>query len=340
MNYIARASYTWFPGKLFYKTELGLSASSFSMDDYQPPGAEKIILGFRKIAPFLRLTLKENDPLSKKQRYVQFTPFFINENELNFKTVINGVDTSDLAEKTSTHRYLNQLKFVVENNRALYPYRAALQVEQADGFIRAAFTGNYYFNYGNNKSGLDMRLFAGKFFYTGAKTITKEFETDRYQLNMTGANGYEDYTYSNYFIGRNEFEGTGNRQIMMRDGGFKVRSDLLNSKIGKTDDWLGAANFVSDIIDKKFPIKIFADIGTYAGAWQNNAPTSRFLFDAGLQLSLFDKTLNIYLPLLYSAAYRDYFKSTLGGNYLFKTISFSIDIQNFSLRKINKNLDF
>ena len=28
------------------------------------------------------------------------------------------------------------------------------------------------------------------------------------------------------------------QQIMMRDGGFKIRTDLLADKIGKTDDWL------------------------------------------------------------------------------------------------------
>jgi hypothetical protein len=340
MNYLARASYSWYPHDFFYKIEAGVGAASFAMDSFQPEGAEKIVMGFQKTAPFVRFTLKEKDPLSKVHRYLQFTPFFIQENGLNFKTVINGIDTSDVVEKTYSHRYLNQLKLVLENNRVLYPYRAQLLLEQADGFVRAAFTGNYYFNYSNNKSGLDMRVFAGKFFYTGAKTTSKQFETDRYQLNMTGANGYEDYTYSNYFIGRNEFEGTGNRQIMTRDGAFKVRTDLLSSKIGKTDNWLAAINFVSDIADRKLPVKIFADIGTYADAWQPNAQTSRFLFDAGLQLSLFHKTLNIYLPLLYSAAFRDYFKSTLGKNYLSKTISFSIDIQNFSLRNINKNLDF
>ncbi|MEO5889668.1 MAG: M1 family metallopeptidase [Ferruginibacter sp.] len=338
-NYLARASYTWFPKKLFYKTTLGFSAASFSIDNFEPANQEKLTPGFRKIAPFLRVTLKEKDPLSKRRRYIQFTPFFIREEGLNFKTVINGPDTSDVVEKISASRYLTQLKFVIENNRVLYPYRGQLLVEQADGFVRAAFTGNYYFNYANNKSGLRMRLFAGKFFYTGAKTISKQFETDRYHLNMTGANGYEDYTYNNYFAGRNEFEGTASRQIMIRDGAFKVRTDLLGSKVGKTDNWLGAINFVSDIADKKFPLKVFADIGTYAEAWQNSAPSSRFLFDAGLQVSLFHETVNIYLPLVYSSAFRDYFKSTLGSNYIFKTISFSIDIQNFRLGKINKNLD-
>ena len=91
---------------------------------------------------------------------------------------------------------------------------------------------------------MQLRFFAGGFFYLGGKTISKQFSNDRYHLNMTGANGYEDYTYSDYFIGRNRFEGMESQQLMMRDGGFKVRTDLLADKIGKTDDWLIAANLL------------------------------------------------------------------------------------------------
>jgi hypothetical protein len=340
INYLARASYSWYPVQHFYKIALGAAIASFSADAFQPADASNIILGFRKLAPFVKLNFKENNPHSKITRYIQFTPFFIQENGLNFKTVITGPDTSDVVDKTSSSRYLNQLKLVIDNRRILYPYHAQLLAEQANGFVRLAFTGNYYFNYAGDKGGMRIRFFAGKFFYTGARTISKQFETDRYQLNMTGANGYEDYTYGSYFVGRNEFEGLGNRQLMIRDGGFKVRTDLLSSKIGKTDNWLSAVNLVTDISNKKIPLKLFADIGTYAGAWQANAQSSRFLFDAGLQLSLFKETINIYLPIVYSAAYRDYFKSTLGKNYFFKTISFSIDIQHFRLGKINQHLEF
>ncbi len=96
--------------------------------------------------------------------------------------------------------------------------------------------------------------------YLGAKTIYKQFETDRYHLNMTGANGYEDYTYSNYFIGRNEFQGAASQQIMIRDGGFKVRSDLLSSKIGKTDNWLTALNLTSDFPKELNPLQCFYQV--------------------------------------------------------------------------------
>ena len=195
-----------------------------------------------------------------------------------------------------------------------------------------------------------MRLFAGKFIYLKEKTIDQELNNDRYFLNMTGANGYEDYTYSDYFIGRNEFEGFASQQIMMRDGGFKVRTDLLASKIGKTDNWLAAVNFNTSIPKKinplsilpvKIPLKLFLDIGTYADAWEKDAELDRFIFDAGLQISLFSNTVNVYVPVLYSSVYKDYIQSIFEKKGRFwKTISFSIDISNFNMRKINREFDF
>ena len=348
-NYLARIGYTFFPAGNRHKTEIGISASKFSVDSYQPAGQDKISLGFRKYVPFIRVNFNSARPLSTTARWLQFKTYFIDEDDLSFKTVINGIDTTNTVQKISTSRYLNQLQFVIENKRTLYPYRGEWQVEQAAGFVRAAFTGNYYFNYSDRKGGMNLRLFAGKFFYTGAKTFVEQFKTDRYHLNLSGANGYEDYTYSNYFAGRNQFEGFASQQIMARDGFFKVRTDLLSSKVGKTDNWLGALNLTSDIPSKinplsllpvSIPLKIFADIGTYAEAWQPNATTTRFLYDAGLQLSLLQETVNIYFPLLYSSVYGDYYKSTLGKNHFWKTVSFSIDIQRFSLRKISRTLDF
>jgi hypothetical protein len=165
---------------------------------------------------------------------------------------------------------------------------------------------------------------------------------------MTGANGYEDYTYSDYFIGRNKFDGMASQQIMMRDGGFKVRTDLLATKVGKTDDWLIAANFSSSIpsninplnlLPVKIPLKIFADIGTYSEAWKPDSGLDRFLYDAGFQIPLLHQTINIFIPILYSNIYRDYFKSTLEKkNRWLHITSFSIDISNLNLKKLNKNL--
>ena len=136
---------------------------------------------------------------------------------------------------------------------------------------------------------------------------------------------------------------------MNRDGFFKVRTDLLSNKIGKTDNWLIATNFTTDIpksinilriLPVKIPLKVFVDIGTYAEAWKKNAPNGQFVYDAGLQLSFFKDVLQVYIPLIYSKVYSDYFNSTITENRFLKNISFSIDIQNFRLKQLMPQIAF
>ena len=345
-NGLGRISYSWFPGNNGQKFEIALAGSSFSGDNFTDSANIIHNQRFSKIVPSLKYVFANKNPRSSFTRYLQWKTFIIKEQGLLFTR-----DTStqtDIITYPTNSRYINQLRFIIENNRVLYPYRGALQLEQGEGFARATFTGNYYFNYAKG-GGMDVRVFAGKFFYLGDKTFIKQFETDQYHLNMTGPKGYEDYTYSNYFVGRSEFDKFSSQQIMIRDGGFKVRTDLLSDKIGKTDDWLAAANFTSTIpnainpfaiLPFKLPIKAFIDIGTYAEAWKKNSATGRFIYDAGLQLSLFKNILNIYVPILYSKVYKDYIKSTIIDQRFLKTISFSIDIQNFNLKKLVPQIPF
>jgi hypothetical protein len=348
---IGRMDYSFYPTSLFRKINLFLAGSAFSINKFTDTANKNYYLSFQKIVPGIRFTFKEKDPRSSLRRFIQWKTFFIGEEGLSFKrdSIVSPPSVVTRISKTKENRTLNQLMVVIENSRVLYPFRGELKLEQAENFVRTAFTGNYFFNY-PKEGGVNVRLFAGKFLYTGSKTITKQFETDRYHLNMTGPNGYEDYSYSDYFIGRNEFEGLSSQQIMMRDGGFKIRTDLLASKVGKTDDWLIAANLSSTVpsginplslLPVKIPLKLFFDLGTYGDVWKANAEGDRFLYEAGLQLSIFKETINIYLPILYSKVYKDYIQTVLEKKNRFsKTISFNVDISNFSLRKIDRNLIF
>jgi hypothetical protein len=346
LNGLARLSYTWKPGNNGQQVIFSMAASTFNGDEFTDSTNKKNYLRFSKIAPSVKFLFANTNPQSEVIKYLQWKTFFIAEQGLQFtRDTINDVDNITYP---ISNRYINQLQFVIGNSRKLYPYKAQLLLEQGESFARLAFTGNYFFNY-TKGGGLDVRLFAGKFFYLGDKTFLKQAQTDAYHLNMTGPRGYEDYTYSGYYIGRNEFEGFASQQIMQRDGFFKVRTDLLSSKIGKSDNWLAAANFVTDfpaainplqILPIKIPLKIFVDIGTYAEAWAKNANQGKLIYDAGLQLSLFKNTLNIYVPILYSKVYGDYFKSTITEKRFLKNISFSIDIQNISLKKLIPQLAF
>lgn len=352
LNALAKINYSISSGGIVRKTDVFVNGSRFSMDEFTDTAGQQIRMQFRKITPGIKLTLREKDPRSTVTRYIQWKTFFINEESIQLKndSIISGTDTA-LITRYSTpakSRYLNQLKLVYENYRALYPFDLNLLVEQSTDFIRPSLTANYFFNY-PKKGGLNVRLFAGKFLYLNGKTIAKQFANDRYQLNMSGAKGYEDYTYSDYFIGRNRFEGLESQQIMVRDGGFKVRTDLLADKTGKTDDWLTAVNFTTTIPDHinplsvlpiKIPLRLFLDVGTYSEPWKNGSGESRFLFDAGIQIPLLAETLNIYIPLLYSKTYGDYFKSHKPETSFWKNISFSIDLFNKDLKALNREVEF
>ncbi len=339
LNGIGRVGYNWYPKHKIQQIELFVNGAAFTMDEYTDESATKSKTGFRKIVPGFKIQFKEKNARSTALKYIQFKQFLINEDKLQFyrDTVLN----LNLARTIKSDYSISQLKFVYDQFRVLYPYRFEVQMEAAKDFGRLTFTGNYFFNY-KKKGGLQLRLFAGKFFYFTDKTSSARFATSRFHLNMTGPKGNDDYTYRNYYAGRNEFDGLYAQQIMMRDGAFKVRTDFLSNKVGKTDNWLSALNMTADIPDRlnpfsllpfKIPLKIFADVGTYADVWEKESEDPRFVFDAGLQVSLFSSALNIYIPLVYSKVYRDYYKS-VPGNSFFNRISFSIDIPEFNARKL------
>ncbi|HRH61630.1 MAG TPA: hypothetical protein PL045_13725, partial [Chitinophagaceae bacterium] len=92
-----------------------------------------------------------------------------------------------------------------------------------------------------------------------------------------------------------------------------------------------------NVLPFKLPVKFFIDIGTYSEAWKDNPATGRFLYDAGLQLSLFKEGINIYLPLLYSKVYSDYYKSVYPEKRFSKTISFSINLNVLKVENFTRD---
>jgi hypothetical protein len=339
-NGIGRFCYTWRPDNYFQKIELATDISKFSSLSGIDSNGNKIFGGFYKIAPSIRLTLKNKTARSTIEKWAEFKTYIIGEKAFNYSIKSTDSNYYPTTQNYAT-RYLNQLTFNIEDYRVLYPYNIQLQLQQGSEFYKLNFTTNYFFNYSKG-GGFNVRFFAAKFGYIGGRTSSKEFETEVYQPKLTATRGDEDYTYSNYFIGRNESTGFASQQIMMKDGGLKLRTDIFSNLQGRSDNWIAAMNFntslPTSIIPKQIPLKIFLDVGTYADAWGNTPPTSKFLYVGGLQLSLFKDLINIYAPLLYSSDFRNNLKSVPEENTFLKKISFSIDIQNFNFKKVFGNI--
>ena len=339
INGVGRIGYTWRPEGLFQKIDLSVAGLRYSTLDGTDTNSNKVFANFYKISPALRLTFNSKDPRTTIDKWIEWRTYLIGEKDFKYVQKSTGIEFYPTEGKMK-QRYLNQLTFNIGDYRALYPYDVQLQVQQGDGFYRATATGNYYFNYAD-KGGLNMRVFAAKFGYIGEKTASKQFSTEIYQPKLTAVRGYEDYTYSNYFLGRNDQTGFASQQIMMRDGGLKIRTDQFQDLQGRSDNWIASMNLNSTLPKGLFPIQlpvlIFLDIGTYSEAWKKNAPTSRFLYVAGLQVKLFKDLVNIYAPVLYSKEFRDNLKTLPDENKFFKRLSFSVDLHRLNLRKASGN---
>jgi hypothetical protein len=344
LNKFGRASYTVYRKSVHI--EPAISLLNFTINDFEFNGAH-VLPQVTRITPSLKVTAFPKDAISKRRFVAELKSFIIKEEELSFKDVIVGIDTISTVGTEANDRTINRLWLTMQDNRELYPYTVNLTADQGKTFVRTGLTINYFFNYSPVNTGLKARLFAGKFFYLKDNTLLERINNNRYAFNMSGPSGYEDYTYSNYFLGRREFEGVSSQQIMERDGFFKVRSEQLSEEIGKTDDWLVAVNLSTDVPDNinplrvlpfKVPIKVFVDIGTYANADNATGGTGKFLYDAGLQLPLFKSAVNIYFPILYSKVYRDFYKSTITKGMFTKNIAFTIDFQKLMPTKLLSEL--
>jgi len=310
---------------------IGMSASAFSTNEGTDSEGKKIFEDVLKIVPYLRLQLPAGS--SSAERFIEYRFYHITEGGFNYAlSPIDSLYYPAKAKKNS--RYINQLSFQHSNNRVLYPYRWQLQIQQGQQFYRLNATGNYFFNYARG-GGLRVRAFAARFGYIGAHTISKEFATARYQPKLTAVRGEEDFTYSNYFLARNNYQSMSG-QIMMRDGGLKLKTDLFQDLQGRSDNWLASVNLSTSLpklTPVALPLRVFADVGTYAEAWDRENPNARFLYVAGLQLSLFGELLHIYAPLMYSKQFRERLASVPEENTFLKRISFSLDIQKLDFTR-------
>jgi hypothetical protein len=337
---MGRLSYSWFPEKKFSRVTVGINGAHFDTNKATDSTGRLLYESFSKIVPYVRVDFKRQNARSSVSKWMDLKTYLIDETNYGQFNIYSQDSLIHPNSVTKSFRYLNQVSFNLEDSRVLYPYDLRIEFQQSEVFYRINLAANYFMNYPDG-GGLSVRFFAAKF---GLWSEQSNTDVTRYEPKLLGVNGNEDYLYEDYFIGRSSSyaiekssisnAGLPAQQIMNRDGGLKMRIDDFDFVQGKSSNWVSSLNFNSTLPANLFPfhvpIKIFFDVGTYAEAWGNNAPTSQFLYTGGIQLSLFHNVLNIYAPLIYSSDFDQALQSTSFG----KRITFSIDIQNINYKKI------
>jgi len=339
---LGRLSYSWHPNTQFSRVSIGLNGAHFDTNKGTDTAGSVLYEYYSKLVPYIRVDFKPSHARSSVSKWMDLKIYLIREQSFENSYLFPKDSLYHPNGVSSSFRYVNQLSFNLDDNRVLYPYDLRLAFQQSELFYRINLQGNYFLNYPQG-GGLQVRFFAAKF---GAWSNNNNLDLTRYEPQLLGVSGEEDYLYEDYFIARSATyaqvnpsipnQGYAAQQIMNRDGGLKMRINDITFLQGKSANWVTALNFTSSLPAKMFPfpvpIRIFFDVGTYAEAWDINAPTSRFLYTGGIQLSLFKNVLNIYAPLIYSSD----FNQAFAGSDFGRRITFSIDIQNIDYKWIIK----
>ncbi len=344
-----RLSYHWNSNGKISRTEIYSGMAKFNFNDGADMDNNQLLTSFTKFTPGIKIDLRKRNTLSTLQHWIDFKTYFISEQQLKSESPAPPGDTVFYSVRNgSATTVIPQLTIGWNDSRELHPWSIEVGVQQVNQIVRTTFNGNYFLNYNKSGKGFAVRLFAGKIFYTVEKTAQVRSDNSRYHFTMQGPNGWQDYTYSDPFMERNQATSLPGRQIMMRDGGFKYRSDyssvvpgLKTTGVDYFDNWLLAINTQIDIPDKinplsilpfDAPLRVFADVGTSASPWQSGSVQAKFLYSIGFHLPIL-KVLHVYYPIIQSKEFKepnsvnDPFKAG-GPSWWQKYLTFSLDIQS------------
>ena len=342
----AHTEYNIYGRKNINKTTLYADAAHFNFEDGNDLQNNKIVAGISKFVPGATLRFKKKNALSTYEKWADFKLYIINEQSLKqLPKPAPAIDEYYDEKGGSETTVIPQLTWGWRNTRTLYPWSIELKTQAVKQIVRNTIEAKYFLNYNSKNEGIAIRFFAGKIFYTKQKTNLLRNDNSRYHFTMYAPNGQQDYTYSNAFADRNQSTTLWGRQIALRDGSFKYRSDyssvqpgLKTNGIDYFDNWLATLNFDVDVpsawnplsvLPFDLPLKLFVDVGTSASPWQSGSNQNKFLYSAGLHLPLL-KFIHVYYPLVQSKAFDEpnSVNNPNGPNWWQKRLTFNVDINN------------
>ena len=217
------------------------------------------------------------------------------------------------SEASRPNTYTAELGWEMSNRRVINPFSVKANIlSDFKDYSLATLITNYRLSWKKKKRSSDVRLFVGGF-------LQNKADAKRQLTTSDGASS--DYFMDDFYFGRYEIDGLWSKQVAIRNGGFK-----LPTAIGRTDQFLAAANFKSNL---PIPfVKVYADIALPLMSDANAFGHKTFLYDAGLYLSIIPNTFEIYLPLFHAKIFKDAFDAN--NTKWYEKISFMLNIKRLN----------
>lgn len=322
INGYVSAFYHIYPSSLFQEIEIGSNAASFSYlrFDTDQNSSGKEVLEYYKITPSAKFTFKKKRARQHNSFFFSIENINIFEEKANYNDGIYVIDIENY--------YINQFTVSANSSHPINPFNVTAAIQQADDFVKLDLTANYHFAYKKHKTGLDVRIFIGRFLYNKDININGNFN---YQLS-----GNSDYLYDQIYLHRNATSGILNQQFAITDGGFK--NDALpespDGQLVNGNKWLNAINIKSNLFTKY--LSIYGDFGMVGFIDRDDSGNeidgvSNAAIDAGVSLNIVPNIFEVYFPL--------YMSSDLNQLNYGEKIRFTLNINTLNPFKMIRNFD-
>jgi hypothetical protein len=325
-------AYNIYPNKLFKNITLMLSASKFSTDISTLNNTKKTMGNFIKIVPKIIFTLPNNKYPEFVSKTISLKHNIIGRSDIGYSNLFADSLYRPFTKKAKFNA-ISQLVYTHANARTLNPFSYELDAHGNNSFAKISATGKIKMNYNLPKKALQIRAFAGKMFVFTPNV----YDVAEYRFATT-ALANNDYLFDNYFVGRDAYKKVLSNQVDMREGGAKIATPLLANPLGQSDNYLLALNVSSDLpIKLPIGLRLFADVATTKNKDLSYGIRKENMASGGLQMNLFNNTMQINLPLVMSNNYKSYFQSTYGKKYIWQSMSFQINFNRMDLYKLRNN---
>ncbi len=248
---------------------------------------------FQRIVPGIKLYFKNPDGNTSIKNQMQFRVVIIDK---QFDHYEYQPSLSNYTIKQATQYYtVYNFNYTHENKRIITPYKFRYNLEFNKEIVKMDFRTEVSVNYFAPKKYLEIGFFGGYML-----KYPKNPQVD-YSYKMSSWSGSEDYLYDYIFLGRSARNGLLGNQMVQRDGGFYIPSAL-----GRSWGFLGSINLRSSLPFTNF-IKIYFNAGVSVNPTSLQVQDSKSpLYEGGVILSIINKDLEIYFPVLLDAKTKNY----------------------------------
>ncbi|MCC6280562.1 MAG: M1 family metallopeptidase [Saprospiraceae bacterium] len=321
---LADLRYKFFPGGIFPKITLGVSAKTFDFSynagrDYR----EKMM----RLVPQLRLELAD--------RSLSFR-HFLNVRAILLDVEEGQVDGSGFTGKDRVKTAIFETRYEATQKRSPNPWQFKATLENSSNYrsvfgekapyVRGSIEWAQHFYY-QEKRKISARFFAGAFLDNTQRN--RSVEPNAFALNPQGFN---DYRFDQVFLGRSAVSGLLSRQVSQTEGGFKgAFGSPFASVIGNSNNFLLALNLKADL-PQRLPfgiqLKPYFDIGYFDDATligQDRPQSEQLLWSGGFILEFFKGGFEFYLPVVSAKLLKDRYAEQRDGNYL-RNITWSVRV--------------